>query len=141
MKDFFYHKRILLVEDDSDFQNVISDYLLRKNKFEIKLDVTDSCIDALLKIATCSGHYDLIIVDHRLKGKINGLYLYREVARKHPGIPVIMFSGISVAEFVDLTKRQRATPKFLSKPFSPREFDKVLTDLYIEKYEKFRMAG
>ena len=141
MQDVFCYKKILLVEDDVDFQNVIASYLHREHGQDIKIDIVDCSIEALLRIALSDGQYDLAIVDHRLKGKISGLFLCIEIARKYPKIHLIMLSGISVNEFISLTKKKIGIPKFLSKPFSPRELDAVLMDLSTEKHNKYKAAS
>ena len=141
MKNFYRYKKVLLVEDDLDFQNVLSDYLQRENNFNIRVDAVDSCIEALLKIAISEGCYDLVIVDHQLRGHINGLFLCSEIAKKYPKIHLLMLSGISTCEFADLTKKQTRIPKFLSKPFSPVDLDTILCDLLEKSLMSPKMAS
>jgi DNA-binding NtrC family response regulator len=133
MKNILKYNKIMLVEDDQDFQEVISDYLKQLIDKKIIIQRTDSCIEALLKLAISNGEYDLLIIDHRLKGRPDGFFLCKEVARKYPWVSMIMLSGISVDEFVLLSKKQKYAPKFMSKPFSCVEFETILCDLLLEK--------
>lgn len=134
-------QKILIIEDDHDFQQVFLDYFSQKSHSTIELHLVDSCLDALLKLAFNDGNYDLVVVDHNLKGKMNGLFFYRQLKRQYPHVPTIMFSGISVEEFVDLTKKQKHVPKFLSKPFSINEFENLLKDVCLEKSDQRKVAA
>ncbi|OFZ28565.1 MAG: hypothetical protein A2622_05590 [Bdellovibrionales bacterium RIFCSPHIGHO2_01_FULL_40_29] len=140
LTDFRFQK-ILIIEDDYDFQHVLLDYFSKKCRPAAAVHVVDSCLDGLLRLALNDGDYDLIIVDHNLRGKFSGLVFYRELKEKYPTIPTIMLSGISIEDFVRLTKKQKNVPKFLSKPFSIFDFEVVLRDVCADKIHQYRIAG
>lgn len=133
--------KILIVEDDSEFQSILSEFFLRRNKNGTKIDIADSYADAFLRLTTNAEMYDLVIIDYYLKGNLNGLFLYKEIVKKNLCTPVLMLSGISVQEFVLATKKEKTVPKFLSKPFSLIEFEAVISGLNHSQNSIFKIAG
>lgn len=133
--------KILIVEDDCDFQSVLSEFFLRKNQNNTKVDIVDSCAEALLKLAMSNKTYDLVIIDYQLRGNLNGLFLYKEIAKNYSHISVLMLSGLSVQEFILKTKKEKNVPKFLSKPFSLIEFEVILADFSSQKNSALKRAS
>ena len=106
--------KILLVEDDAAFCEMLAKFLMRKS-FEVT-----SCYsaeDALKKIET--EKFDLIITDLRLPN-YDGIELMLQFKTKFPSIPVLLMTGYS-----DVTTAVKAMKNgasdYISKPFNPDE--------------------
>jgi len=109
------HLRILLVEDDLNFQNVMC-HSLRSLARLIEVDCCTSAGDALIRLHT-NRNYDLIILDNGLEGTISGLFLWKECKKQFPHVPSIMVSGLPVQDFLSASKEYNDYPTFLPKPF------------------------
>lgn len=106
--------KILLVEDDAAFCEMLAKFLMRKS-FEVT-----SCYsaeDALKKIET--EKFDLIITDLRLPN-YDGIELMLQFKTKFPSTPVLLMTGYS-----DVTTAVKAMKNgasdYISKPFNPDE--------------------
>jgi len=85
-----------------------------------EVDCCASAGEALMRLHT-NRNYNLIIMDNGLKGAISGLCLWRECKRLFPHVPSIMVSGLSVQDFLNASKKYKAYPTFLPKPFRTHE--------------------
>ncbi|HAA04213.1 MAG TPA: DNA-binding response regulator [Syntrophobacteraceae bacterium] len=106
-------KRILLIDDDEELAELLTDYL-HPEGFSIKpIYRGDEGVEQAL-----SGEYDLIILDIMLPG-MHGLEVLKEI-RSRSQIPVVMLTarGEEVDRIVGL---ELGADDYLPKPFNPRE--------------------
>ncbi|HBD07185.1 MAG TPA: DNA-binding response regulator [Syntrophobacteraceae bacterium] len=106
-------KRILLIDDDEELAELLTDYL-HPEGFSIKpIYRGDEGVQQAL-----SGEYDLIILDIMLPG-MHGLEVLKEI-RSRSQIPVVMLTarGEEVDRIVGL---ELGADDYLPKPFNPRE--------------------
>lgn len=104
---------ILIVDDDRDIRDLLSEYL-QKQGYRVSV-ASDG---RSMRIALSRSAPDLIVLDLMLPGD-DGLTLCREV-RAQSDIPIIMLTarGEEVDRIVGL---EMGADDYLSKPFSPRE--------------------
>ena len=81
------YRRILLIDDDTDFRNITRIGLERHG---FKVDTGESCADAMVTIER--ENYSLIVSDYRLPDG-NGIDNYRFTRRIYPHMPFILISG------------------------------------------------
>ena len=79
--------KVLLVDDELEFVEVIAKFFLRRG---IMADISGGCSDALEKLA--SGRYDVVIMD-MLMPERNGLECMAEMKKMQPDIKVIILTG------------------------------------------------
>ncbi|MEZ5626173.1 sigma 54-interacting transcriptional regulator [Denitromonas sp.] len=111
--------RLLLVDDDPDLLRLLS---MRLRASGYRVEAVDSAEAALAHLAVRPP--DLVISDVRLPGR-DGLALFDEIRRSHPGLPVILLTAHgSIPDAVDATAR--GVFGYLTKPFDSRVLlDKV----------------
>ena len=85
--------RVLIVDDEHDFLETIVKRLKRR-----KLDATgiDSGIKALELLE--KEHFDVVILDVRMPGGMDGLETLKEMKKKRPLLEVIMLTGHASVE-------------------------------------------
>ncbi|NCA69548.1 MAG: response regulator [Sphingobacteriia bacterium] len=105
--------RILVVDDDSDLRDLLSDYLQREG-FDVGAAEDGVAMDAWLADQVA----DLIILDLMLPGE-DGLALARRL-RTRTNVPIIMLSarGDDIDRIVGL---EVGADDYIPKPFNPRE--------------------
>ena len=79
--------RLLLVDDETDFKEVMLKHLSRKG---IRLSVADCCRDALDNMDTAPA--DVVIMDMHLP-EVNGIHCLRQVKERWPLTEVIILTG------------------------------------------------
>ena len=79
---------ILLVEDDDDFREILSQLLELSG---LKVKATGSAEKALSLLTSLSPK--VMITDHNLSGPIKGLELARQVRLRLPNLPIMAISG------------------------------------------------
>ncbi|KIM04397.1 MAG: chemotaxis protein CheY [Sulfurovum sp. AS07-7] len=103
---------ILMIEDDTEFAEILSDYLSR---FDIK---TTNYEDPFLGLSAGITKYDLILLDLTLPG-IDGLEVCKEIRQRY-NIPIIISSAR-----VDIKDKLEAlnlgADDYLPKPYDPQE--------------------
>ncbi len=80
-------KRILILDDDTDFTSLLSDIYRQSNYETIPLTEPKEALKRLQ-----SEPFDLLVTDHRMPG-MTGEVLVRELRKTHPGLPVVVVSG------------------------------------------------
>lgn len=106
-------KRILIVDDEKNIRNVISEYA-KFDGFE-----TIEAEDGMEAVEKCrTEDFDLIIMDVMMP-KLDGYSAVREI-RKTKQIPVIMLSARS-EEYDKLFGFELGVDDYVTKPFSPKE--------------------
>jgi two-component system OmpR family response regulator len=104
---------ILIIDDDKEITELISDYLL-KNGFRTTLALNGLAINSLLR----ENNFDLIVLDIMLPG-IDGLTLCKTIRQTHD-LPIIMLSAAnSTSDRV--AGLELGADDYISKPFSARE--------------------
>jgi len=106
-------KHILLVDDDEELCDLLTDYLQSEGLSIESVHTGDDGVRRAL-----SGEHDLMILDIMLPGK-HGLDVLKEV-RAQSEIPVVMLTarGEDVDRIVGL---ELGADDYLAKPFNPRE--------------------
>jgi CheY-like chemotaxis protein len=79
---------VLLVDDDPSLFNITR--ILLEKEGEISVDLCNSGYEALEILKTQS--YDAIVSDYGMP-EMNGIEFLREVKRRYPSVPFIMFTG------------------------------------------------
>ena len=106
-------KRVLVVDDDQDIVDMLSEILSRDGRFEVKTATTGYDAGML----THSFHPDVMLLDYKLPD-INGNIVCRTVRSKHEfeNMRVIIISGVAdPAEIEEL--RAAGADEFIKKPF------------------------
>ena len=106
-------QRILLIDDDNELSQLVSDYLTLDG---FSLDVAADGVSGLQRAQ--SGLYQLILLDVMLPG-LDGLSLLRQL-RQSSYCPVLMLTarGDDIDRIVGL---ELGADDYLAKPFNPRE--------------------
>lgn len=119
--------KILVIEDDYDFSELIAIYLKRENW---QIDVFNESIDGL--VAFKNEDYDLIILDIMLDD-INGFELLKKI-RESSIIPVIMLTALE-----DSTSKVKSfglgADDYMIKPFEPKELIARIKAHFRRNYE------
>ncbi|SIR37867.1 two-component system, NtrC family, C4-dicarboxylate transport response regulator DctD [Rhizobium sp. RU20A] len=121
--------RIILVDDDRDHLRAATDWLT-VNGFEVL--AFERAEEAYKAIA--DGPVDLVLTDLRMPG-IDGMTLLSSIARKKPGLPVILLTAhgdVSLA--VEALKR--GAENFIEKPYNAER----LVTILVKAIEKSRMS-
>ena len=103
-------KKILVVEDEKDIQNIIKAFL---ENAEYKVETADDGLDAINFIQ--KNNYDLILLDIMLP-KIDG-FTVCEIIRKNSNIPIIILTALTDEES-QLKGFDKLADDYITKPFS-----------------------
>ena len=103
-------KKILVVEDEKDIQNIIKAFL---ENAEYKVETADDGLDAINLIQ--KNNYDLILLDIMLP-KIDG-FTVCEMIRKNSNIPIIILTALTDEES-QLKGFDKLADDYITKPFS-----------------------
>ena len=103
-------KRILVVEDEKDIQNIIKAFL---ENAEYKVETADDGLDAINLIQ--KNNYDLILLDIMLP-KIDG-FTVCEMIRKNSNVPIIILTALTDEES-QLKGFDKLADDYITKPFS-----------------------
>ncbi|MCX7798190.1 MAG: response regulator [Melioribacter sp.] len=113
-------KKILIVEDE-----VIVALELKHRLTKLGYDVIGVASNAEKAIEIiCSNKPDLILMDLKLRGKMNGLELAEKVYNDHT-IPSLFITAFFDEETLNKVK-QKLSFEILQKPFSPEELIKAI---------------
>ena len=80
-------KRVLLVDDETDFVTTLAERLRLRG---MGAETVSNGVDALAALG--GGGFDLMVLDVKMPG-MDGLDLLRLVRRQYPTLPVILLSG------------------------------------------------
>ena len=103
-------KKILVVEDEKDIQNIIKAFL---ENAEYKVETADDGLDAINLIQ--KNNYDLILLDIMLP-KIDG-FTVCEMIRKNSNVPIIILTALTDEES-QLKGFDKLADDYITKPFS-----------------------
>ena len=104
------NKKILLVEDDSNFGRILKEYL-SINKYNV--DLASNGIEGYEKFTR--SEYDLCILDVMMPYK-DGFTLAKEIREKNDQIPIIFLTAKTLKEDV-LKGYKIGADDYLTKPF------------------------
>lgn len=114
---------ILLVDDDDDLRQVISDFLEKRGH-----GVT-AVSDGLKALLYLDGHIDLLITDIHMPG-LNGIDLLRTVRQRYPDLPVILMTAHGTLDTAIAALRHRAYD-YLQKPIKLVELLEAINRLQV----------
>jgi len=107
-------KKILIIDDDPEIRNLISDFLLREN---IDTDPAENGADGM-ELFSKNTDYDLVILDIMLPD-ISGTEICKKI-RESSSIPIIMLTARN--EDIDkILGLEIGADDYLTKPFNPHE--------------------
>lgn len=110
--------KVLVVEDDATVRETLLEILKRKH---VSAEGASSAEEALGKLP---GDYGVVLTDVNL-GSMDGVELLAQVTGRHPGLPVVVMSGVDDREIRERCRRGGAA-EFLHKPFTMmRLFDVI----------------
>ena len=119
----------LVIDDDRGFREATCFLIDNESHYAEGVATGDAALQRLKE-----DRFDVVLLDLRL-GAEDGLAVLDEIARSHPGLPVVMFTASgSIRAAVDAL--QRGAVDFLEKPFTRDQFHTVLARL-----QKFRRLG
>jgi DNA-binding NtrC family response regulator len=113
--------RVLIVDDEEDLVLTMAERL-RIRGFEVETAVTGT--DALALVAQHG--FSVLLVDVKMPG-ISGLDLMAEAKRKHPRLPVILFTGHSSVSDAERGIREGAFD-YLMKPIDIEKLVERITE-------------
>ena len=102
---------ILVVEDDDEVRQVISDTLMSRG-FRVRTAATASEALAIVE----EQNFDLVVADIRLPGGLDGLQMAQQVRSRHPLLKCLFISGQGDPIVCD-----PELDDFVAKPFRPVE--------------------
>ena len=103
-------KKILVVEDEKDIQNILKAFL---ENAEYKVETADDGLEAINLIQ--KNNYDLILLDIMLP-KIDG-FTVCEMIRKNSNVPIIILTALTDEES-QLKGFDKLADDYITKPFS-----------------------
>lgn len=119
-------KKILLIEDDVTFSDILKRFLERHN-YAIDVSYTISNATALLK----KQHYNLIFTDLRLPDG-DGITFLKKIKNSNNNIPVVLMTSYAEVSTAVQAIKQGAFD-YISKPFNPDEVLEVINNALEEK--------
>jgi DNA-binding response OmpR family regulator len=119
------HTNILIIEDDLDTRKIIRFALDQENR---QIQEASNADEALLLLeSSCP---EIILLDIKLKGSIDGLSLYEKIATdtRFRKTKVIIISGARSTEEIERA-RNLGVAVYLKKPFSPEKLNALVSSL------------
>lgn len=115
-------KKVLLVDDERDFLEIMSRYFTRRN---IEFAVAEGCLAALDQLD--SGSFDVVIMDVSMPG-LDGLECMEEIKKLYPAVEVIILTG-HAAPHTSLVGMKKGAFDYCLKPVD-----------FAELYEKIQLV-
>ncbi|WBX77231.1 sigma-54 dependent transcriptional regulator [Tenacibaculum ovolyticum] len=119
-------KKILLVEDDVTFSDILKRFLERHN-YIIDVSYTISSASSLLK----KENYNLVFTDLRLPDG-DGITFLKQIKKNNNDIPVVLMTSYAEISTAVQAIKQGAFD-YISKPFNPDEVLEVINNALEEK--------
>ncbi len=116
---FLYAMKILVVDDDPSFNELVSNFLRRGGYTPSSVYGSKSALDAL-----ASAKYDLVLVDYKLPG-MDGLELIKIIKSTYPGMPVILITNYADIR-VAVSSIKLGAFEYVTKPVIPDELLQVI---------------
>ncbi|MBF0278212.1 MAG: response regulator [SAR324 cluster bacterium] len=108
----FAEKQVIIVDDDSERVDAISQYLIKRNKFAVENTDKKSRLWPLMKAHPA----DVILLSWSLEGE-DGIEMLNGIQERSPGIPVIFLAG-SVSLEERLEGLNGGAADFITRPVS-----------------------
>jgi two-component system OmpR family response regulator len=105
--------RILVVDDDGDLRQLVSDFLIANN-----LDVESAANGVEMDARLAAGEFDLVILDLMMPGE-DGLSILRRLCR--PGGPAVIMLSAMGEDTDRIIGLEVGADDYLPKPCNPRE--------------------
>lgn len=102
-------QHILVVDDEAQIRELLCIYL-KKQGFEVSSAATSVETAALLKKSS----FDLVVLDIGLADE-DGLRLLAEIKKNHPGLKVVMLTGMGFVEDLLQEAHQKGADGYVSK--------------------------
>lgn len=115
------HMQILIVEDNRELLNMLSDILSDEDTTVIRAQTGKEAIELLVRYAV-----DLIITDIKLP-EIEGIELI--IRLRQSNIPIIAMSGMEREELVQELISSLGVVEIFQKPFGIRELNQTIASL------------
>ena len=118
-------KTLLIVDDDNDILEVLSEYFLKHDYDVILAHDGDEAVQ-LLKYKAI----DLVITDIRMP-KMNGLSLLKHIRTQSNSLPVILMTGYELSR-TELSCLSYQADAYITKPFTSEYLHNVIKRLITE---------
>ncbi|MBC8278396.1 MAG: response regulator [FCB group bacterium] len=123
-------ERVLLVDDEKDFTEILAERLRNR---DMDVDTADSGVKAIEMVD--NKYYDAIILDLAMPG-IDGLETLRRILSENPDQQVVFLTGYaSVPKSVEAIKH--GAVEFLEKPANINQLVQMVRDAQLKKAELF----
>jgi DNA-binding response OmpR family regulator len=113
-------KRILLVDNDSSFLNILQMYL---SACRHVVDIARDGQVALTKLGQNS--FDAVLISFNLPD-VNGVEVLRRVRQDQPSLPIIMMASTPLVEPTVEELAALGAEVCLCKPFPPQDLEQIL---------------
>jgi CheY-like chemotaxis protein len=108
---------VLLAEDDPEVREILAEALSYAGHQVTKVPDGESALLMLTR-----AHFDLLLTDVRMPGKLNGFALARETRKLYPGTKIVCATGYATEQ-----ASERDCDVLLHKPFSVMSLLKAVT--------------
>ncbi|WP_119303375.1 response regulator [Dongia deserti] len=98
---------VLIVEDEVFLRSSVSDYLRSCGLHVIE---AANALEAI-RVLKSGTDIDVIFSDVQMPGSIDGVTLAQWISREHPGIKVILTSGLAARAWSGVSDRHQIVPK------------------------------
>jgi len=112
--------RILLVEDSPEVSLITVEYLQELGHDTVAVPRAE---DALVQLAAT--RFDTVMTDVSLPG-MSGIELAKEIAKRHPGLPVVIASGYGAVNLEAMLGSNPHQVLALQKPYDMAALEKTL---------------
>lgn len=124
-----HEKKILVVDDDKDLCNLISDIISEEGYIVQKAYDAKTAISKILE-----ENIDVMIIDNKLAGS-SGINVIEQSKFLNPGLKTIMISAYGNTN-TKLRARDLGVYDFLDKPFDIKDLIKTVSELIFNKNQK-----
>jgi len=124
-----HEKKILVVDDDKDLCNLISDIISEEGYIVQKAYDAKTAISKIL-----DENIDVMIIDNKLSGS-SGINVIEQSKFLNPGLKTIMISAYGNTN-TKLRARDLGVYDFLDKPFDIKDLIKTVSELIFNKNQK-----
>jgi len=124
-----HEKKILVVDDDKDLCNLISDIISEEGYIVQKAYDAKTAISKILE-----ENIDVMIIDNKLSGS-SGINVIEQSKFLNPGLKTIMISAYGNTN-TKLRARDLGVYDFLDKPFDIKDLIKTVSELIFNKNQK-----
>lgn len=114
--------RVLMVEDEPELCELAMDWLRALGHHCTAVHTSQAALETLE-----TQHFDLLFTDVLMPGPMDGLALVQAVAKRHPGMRILITSGYMGGHQIDVLPGP-----FLSKPYRRRDLYQALQALQFD---------